>query len=110
MASNSDIIIIIVIFSFPLSSTFLIEGVLGSKNLFRKLMGDNIRDRGRLLSGPRKTLWGPLAAILDFAGGECVPLALLGWYLIQMFNYVCVGVCKFRQCLEYSAFLWLHNL
>ena len=27
------------------------------------------KPRGRHLSGPRRTFWGPLAAILDFAGG-----------------------------------------
>ena len=41
--------------------------------------------RGRHLSRPRRPFWGPLAVILDFAGGERVPPAPLGWYFIQ--NY-----------------------
>ena len=34
----------------------------------------------RHISRPRLPFWGPLTAILDFAGGERVPPALLGWY------------------------------
>ena len=32
---------------------------------------------------PCRPFWGPLAAILDFTGGERVPPAPLGWYSVQ---------------------------
>ena len=44
----------------------------------------NQKPIGRHLFRPRLPFWGPLAAILDFAGvagGERVPPAPLGWYL-----------------------------
>ena len=52
-------------------SFYLIEGVLGSKILFNE----------SCLERP-KTCWGPLAAILDIAGGERVPPSPLGWYCV----------------------------
>ena len=83
-------------FSSP-SRPFLIEGVLGSKNLFSKVAWNAQKPRGRHISRPRRPFWGPLAAILDFAGGaalqavrhcrrcgvagsERVPPSPLGWY------------------------------
>ena len=52
-------------FLFSLSSTFLIEEVLVSKNLFRERWWERPKPRGT----PCWPFWGPLAAILDFAGG-----------------------------------------
>ena len=41
--------------------------------------------RGRHLSRHRRPFWGPLAAILDFAGSEQVPPSPLGLYCLLMF-------------------------
>ena len=49
---------------FPPSSTFLIEAVLGSKNL--KVGGSIQKPRGILLSRPHWPFWVQLAAILVF--------------------------------------------
>ena len=56
---------------------FLIKGVLGSKNLLSKSWSERQIPYD---SRPRRPFWGPLLAILDFAGGERVPLAPLDWY------------------------------
>ena len=58
-------------FSFSPSPTFLIEGVLGSKNRSAK------KTRG---TRPCQPFWGPLMAILNHGGSEYVPPAPLGWY------------------------------
>ena len=52
----------------------------------------------RHLSKPRWPFWGPLAAFLDFAGGEQVPPAPLGWYLITLLGYHLFKINDF-QCL-----------
>ena len=51
---------------------FLIEGVLGSKNLFCKNLWKGPKARGRHLSRPRQPFWGQVVAILDFEGGAVV--------------------------------------
>merc|ERR1712013_771128 len=53
-------------FRFSPSRPFLIEGLLGSKNLF----SESCLERPNLGvdTRPRPPFWGPLAAILDFAG------------------------------------------
>ena len=53
------------------------------KLIYRKLLRMPKNLGGRHLSRPRQPFWGPLVAILDFAGvadGERVPPAPLGWY------------------------------
>ena len=52
---------------FPPSWPFLIEGVLGSKNLFSESWSELPKTWGRHLSRPRRPFWGALAAISDFA-------------------------------------------
>ena len=47
----------------------LIEGVLGSKTYLAKVDGSTQKPRGKHLSRPCHPILGPLAAILDFAGG-----------------------------------------
>ena len=54
------------------SYTFLIKEVLRLKNLFGKVDGSTQKSRGRPLSRLRQLFWGPLAAILDFAGGAAL--------------------------------------
>ena len=56
-----------ILFFSPLS-TFLIEGVLRSKNLFSESCLKSQKHRDKFLSRPRQPFWGPLAAILDFEG------------------------------------------
>ena len=55
-------------FFFSPSRPFLIEGVLGSKNLFSESWSQ--KPMGRHFSRPRRPFQGPLAASLDFAGGS----------------------------------------
>ena len=55
-------------FLSPLSRPFLIEWVLGSKNLFSESWKERQKPRDKHLSRPCLPFWGPLAAILDFAG------------------------------------------
>ena len=58
---------------FSISTTILlIEGVLGSKTYLAKVARSAQKPRGRHLSRPRPPFWGPLAAILDFAGGAAL--------------------------------------
>ena len=54
------------------SQPFLIEGVLGSKNLFSESCLERPKPRGRHLSRPRPPFWGPLVTILDFSGGAAL--------------------------------------
>ena len=79
-------------FFFPPSQPFLIERVLGSKNLFSK----------SCLERPKKPFWGPLAAILDFAGiagGERAPPSPLGWYFVNAWNSLQLREQKEKQAL-----------
>ena len=55
------------------------------KLIIQKLTG---APRGRHLSRPRWPFWGPLAAILDFVGGELTPPSPLGWYS-YLFSNTC---------------------
>ena len=65
----------IIIFFSP-SQPFLIQGVLGSKeNYFAKVKASAQKPGGTHLSRPRRPFWGPLVAILDFAG--CVALQVV---------------------------------
>ena len=73
--------------SFSLSRHFLIKGVLGSKTYLPKVDRSAQYPRVGSLSTPRWPSRGPLAAILDFAGGERVPPAPLRWYLITLLGY-----------------------
>ena len=56
---------------------FLIEGVLGLKTYLAKVDRSAQKPSGTPFSRPSWPFWGPLAAILDFAGGaavgECPP-------------------------------------
>ena len=55
------------------------------KTYLAKVAKNAQKSRVRHLSRPRRPFWGPLAAILDFAGvagGEQVPSSLLGWYFM----------------------------
>ena len=61
------------------------------KLILQKLIGAP-KPMGRHLSRPRRQFWGPLLAILDFAGitgGERLPPSLLGWYLVYKCPYFC---------------------
>ena len=62
-------IILLPFFSYVASSTFLIEGVLGSKTYFAKVDGSAHKPKGWHLLRPLGPFRAPLAAILDFAGG-----------------------------------------
>ena len=56
------------------------------KTYFAKVDGNAQKPRGRHLSRPPLPFWGPLAAILDFAGiagGQRAPPSPLGWYFFQ---------------------------
>ena len=59
-------------FLFSLLSTFLIEGVLQSKNLFSKSRSERPITQSRPLSRPQQQFWGPLVAIFDIAGGAAL--------------------------------------
>ena len=61
-------VIIFSFFPFSPSSTFLIERVLGAKTYLAKIDGSVQKPMGRHLSTPYWPFWGPLVAILDFAG------------------------------------------
>ena len=50
------------------------------KVIQQKLMGAPKTLGRRPLSRPHRPFWGPLEAILDFAGGERMAPAPLGWY------------------------------
>ena len=52
----------------PLLWSFLREGVLGSKNLFSEVDRSTQKPTGSHLSRHHRPFWGPLAAILEFAG------------------------------------------
>ena len=45
------------------------------------------KPKGTHLSRPHRPFWGPLAAIFDFAGGEQVPSAPLGWYFLFVVTF-----------------------
>ena len=63
--------------------------------------------KGRSVQYPKvtscRTFWGQLAAILDFAGGERVPRAPLGWYLYFKKLEFCLSVCPQKL---WIFFLW----
>ena len=59
------------ILDFAGGSMFLIEGVLGSKNLFKRKFIVAPNNLGLdPVSRPRRPFLGPLGAILDFSGGS----------------------------------------
>ena len=57
-------------FFSPPPSMFLIQEVLGSKNLFKKRLLEHPITWGEPLSGPLQPFCGPLAAIFNFTGGS----------------------------------------
>ena len=59
-------------FFSPLSSPFLIEKCSDQKTYLAKVDGSAQKPRVRPLSRPRWPFWGPLVAILGFAGGAAL--------------------------------------
>ena len=76
--------------SFPfffLRRDLFSQNRIGSKTYLAKVTQNAQKPRDKHFSRPRRPFWGPLAAILDVAGGERVPPAPLGWYYILHFPF-----------------------
>ena len=76
---------------FPSIATFSHRMSSRIKNLFCESCLERPNTWGKHLSRPRPPFWGPLAAILDFAGvagGKQVLPAPLGWYSFFFFHFL----------------------
>ena len=66
-------------------STFLIDGVLGSKNSFRESCRERAKTQGYNQFQTPSAILGPTGRRCGVAGGERVPPAPLGWYFMLFF-------------------------